>query len=162
MTLPVDPKARKDIPVYSGFIKYFPRAICAVAELSRIGNDQHNPGKEIHLDRSKSGDEKDAMMRHMIDDAMDIPVDTDNVLHATKMAWRAMANLEKALEKLDAPKQSEWIVNKSIISESPVGDDIWVDVVLRNGESFCDKARSIDWELSGDPGDVMTYRIHKS
>src|SRR4030066_136627 len=56
--LPTDPKARKAIPVYSGFIKYFPRAICAVAELSRIGNDEHNPGKSLHWDRSKSGDEK--------------------------------------------------------------------------------------------------------
>lgn len=36
MTLPTDPKARKAIPVYSGFIKYFPRAICAVAAANWI------------------------------------------------------------------------------------------------------------------------------
>lgn len=100
MTLPTDPKARKAIPVYSGFIKYFPRAICAVAELSRIGNDQHNPGKPLHWDRSKSGDEKDALMRHLIDQTIDgdQAADTDGVLHATKKAWRAMADLEKILE----------------------------------------------------------------
>lgn len=98
--LPTDPKARKAIPIYSGFIKYFPRAICAVAELSRIGNDQHNPGKPLHWDRSKSGDEKDALMRHLIDQTIDgdEAADEDGVLHATKKAWRAMADLEKVLE----------------------------------------------------------------
>jgi len=87
--------------VYSGFIKYFPRAICAVAELSRIGNDQHNPGKPLGWDRSKSGDEKDALMRHLIDQTIDgdQAADTDGVLHATKKAWRAMADLEKILEQ---------------------------------------------------------------
>lgn len=98
--LPTDAQARKAIPVYSGFIKYFPRAIVAVAELSRIGNDQHNPGKPLHWDRSKSGDEKDAMMRHLIDQTIDgdYVTDSDGVLHATKKAWRAMADLEKILE----------------------------------------------------------------
>lgn len=99
MTLPTDAAARKAIPVYSGFINYFPRGMIAVAQLSRIGSDQHNPGKPLHWDRSKSGDEMDALVRHMLDDAMGVPTDTDGVLHATKLAWRAMANLEKVLEK---------------------------------------------------------------
>lgn len=89
-------KQRKEAPVYSGFIRYFPDAIVAVAELSRIGNEQHNPGKPLHWDRSKSGDEKDALARHLIDIET---VDTDDVLHATKVAWRAMANLQKLLEE---------------------------------------------------------------
>lgn len=88
---------RKGIPVFSGFMAYFPDAIRAVAELSRIGNDQHNPGKPLHWDRSKSGDELDAMMRHLLDD-LDGEPDTDGVLHATKAAWRSMANLQKKLE----------------------------------------------------------------
>lgn len=98
--LPTDPAARKHIPVYSGFVAYFPRGICAIAELSRIGNDQHNPGKPLGWDRSKSGDEKDALMRHLIDQTIDgdQAADTDGVLHATKKAWRAMADLEKILE----------------------------------------------------------------
>lgn len=100
MTLPTDAKARKAIPIYSGFIKYFPDAIAAVAELSRIGNDQHNPGTPLHWDRSKSGDELDAQCRHLLDMAQqgEDAVDTDEVLHATKNAWRAMANLQKLLE----------------------------------------------------------------
>ena len=96
--LPADAKKRKNIPVYTGFIKYFPRAVCAVAELSREANEQHNPGTPVHWDKSKSKDELDALMRHLIDDALGVPHDSDGVLHATKMAWRAMANLERVLE----------------------------------------------------------------
>ena len=98
--MPTDANARKGIPVFSGFIAYFPRAIIAVAELSRIGNDQHNPGTPLHWDRTKSADEKDALMRHLLDQVLegDAAVDTDSVLHATKKAWRAMADLEKILE----------------------------------------------------------------
>jgi len=97
--LPTDAQERKAIPIYSGFVKYFPRGIVAVAELSLKGSDQHHPGQPVHWDRGKSSDELDALMRHMIDDVTGVPVDTDEVLHATKLAWRAMANLEKILEK---------------------------------------------------------------
>ena len=95
MTLPKDAKARKDVPIYSGCIKYFPDALAAVAELSRIGNDQHNPGKPLHWDRSKSGDELDAMLRHAVEAGT---FDVDGVRHSTKVAWRALANLQKELE----------------------------------------------------------------
>lgn len=106
MSLPTDAAARKVLPIYSGFIKYFPLAIAAVAELSRKGNDQHNPDKPLHWDRSKSSDELDAQMRHLLDMAEQGPLakDTDNVYHATKNAWRAMANLQKLLEGVDSDK----------------------------------------------------------
>lgn len=105
MSLPTDPKARKAIPIYSGFVRYFPDAMMAVAELSRIGNDQHNPGKPLHWDRSKSGDELDAQLRHLVDMASmgEDGKDTDDVFHATKNAWRAMANLQKLLERKREP-----------------------------------------------------------
>lgn len=98
MTLPTDAAARKAIPIYSGFIKYFPDAIAAVAELSRKGNDQHNPGKPLHWDRSKSGDEMDALMRHLADEAAGVPLDTDGVPHYVKVCWRALAYAQKRLE----------------------------------------------------------------
>jgi len=94
--LPVDAKARKAVPIYSGFIKYFPRAIAAVAHLSQVGNDQHNPGQPLHWDRSKSGDELDALMRHLLEAD---GVDKDGIDHLCKVAWRSMAALEKRLEK---------------------------------------------------------------
>lgn len=93
--LPTGAAERKAIPVYTGFMKYFPKAMAAVAELSRVGNEQHNPGKPLHWDRSKSGDELDACMRHMLEAGT---IDTDGIRHSTKGAWRAMANLEKELE----------------------------------------------------------------
>jgi len=94
-SLPTDAKARKEVPLYSGLIRYFPRALQAVAELSFIGNQQHNPGKPLHWDRSKSGDEHDALCRHLWEAGT---VDTDGVRHSAKVAWRALAALEKELE----------------------------------------------------------------
>lgn len=94
--LPIGAAARKALPVYSGFVKYFPKAMVAVCELSKKGNDQHNPGKPLHWDRSKSGDEKDALMRHLLEAGA---IDTDGIRHSAKVAWRAMANLEKELEE---------------------------------------------------------------
>lgn len=102
MSLPKDAKERKNVPVGTGFVDYFPDAIVAVAELSRIGNEQHNPGKPLHWDRSKSGDESDALMRHFIERGT---VDTDGVRHSTKVAWRAMALLQKELED-DTPDEA--------------------------------------------------------
>ena len=85
--LPEGAKERKDIPVYTGFINYFPRAIAAVAKISLIGGLQHGQTAEtLHWDRSKSGDELDAMMRHILDGDWE------------QVAWRAMANLEKKEE----------------------------------------------------------------
>lgn len=93
--LPTNAKERKALPLYSGVVRYFPDALIAVAELSRIGNDQHNPGKPLHWDRSKSGDEHDALLRHLWEAGM---VDTDGVRHSTKVAWRALAALQKEIE----------------------------------------------------------------
>jgi hypothetical protein len=93
--LPIDPAARKSIPIGTGFVDYFPDAMAAVAELSRIGNDQHNPGKPLHWDRSKSGDESDALMRHFLERGT---IDIDGVRHSAKLAWRAMALLQKEIE----------------------------------------------------------------
>jgi hypothetical protein len=87
--------ARKATPVYSGVIKYFPDALQAIAQCSKAGNDQHNPGEPLHWARGKSGDELDALTRHLIDAGT---IDTDGVRHSTKVAWRALANLQKELE----------------------------------------------------------------
>tara|TARA_R110000764_G_scaffold47116_1_gene105476 strand:+ start:2965 stop:3372 length:408 start_codon:yes stop_codon:yes gene_type:complete len=91
-------KERKDTPVFSGVLAYFPLAIKEVSKASKAGNDQHNPGTSLHWDRSKSGDELDALTRHLLDHSIN-PVDDDGVLHLTKVCWRAMAALQKELEK---------------------------------------------------------------
>lgn len=87
--------ARKDQPVATGVLDYFPDAIRAVALCSKVGNEQHNPGTPMHWDRAKSGDEADALMRHFMERGT---VDTDGILHSTKVAWRALAMLQKELE----------------------------------------------------------------
>lgn len=74
---------------------YFPDALCAVARNSKKGNEQHHPGEPLHWDRSKSQDERDALMRHLIQAGT---IDTDGVRHSTKVAWRALAALQKELE----------------------------------------------------------------
>ena len=88
-------KDRKDTPVFSGVLNYFPDAIRAVAKCSKVGNDQHNPNKPLHWDRSKSGDELDALTRHLLEAGT---IDTDGIRHSTKVAWRALANLQKEIE----------------------------------------------------------------
>lgn len=93
--LPTDAKARKDIPLATGVFDYFPKALAAIAEVSRIGNEQHNPGTPLHWDRSKSGDEADALARHLLERGK---LDTDGLRHSAKMAWRSLALLEKELE----------------------------------------------------------------
>jgi len=89
-------KARKERPIYSGVLKYFPDALMEVAHCSWAGNEQHNPGTPLHWDRSKSADELDAMMRHMLEIDKE---DDDGILHATKVAWRGLAYLQKLLER---------------------------------------------------------------
>lgn len=99
MTLPTDPKARKAIPLQTGCYDYFPRALAAVADCSRAGNEQHHPGTPLHWDRSKSTDEADSLARHQQQRGT---IDGDGVRHSAKVAWRALAQLEKELEAVEA------------------------------------------------------------
>lgn len=89
-------KERKETPIYSGVLMYFPDAIRALAKCSLAGNKQHNPDKPLHWDRSKSGDELDALTRHLMEAGTR---DIDGILHSTKIAWRALANLQKEIER---------------------------------------------------------------
>jgi hypothetical protein len=87
-SLPDNAEERKRIPIYTGFINYFPDAIVAVAGHSYVGGLQHGQTPDtLHWDRSKSTDELDALMRHIVEEDW------------VAVAWRAMANLQKQLEK---------------------------------------------------------------
>lgn len=90
---------RKNQPVARGVLDYFPDALLAVAELSRIGNEQHNPGQPMHWAREKSTDHADCIIRHLIDRGTN---DTDGVGHTVKVAWRALALLQTELEAADS------------------------------------------------------------
>jgi hypothetical protein len=86
---------RKETPIFTGVLNYFPDAIRELARVSYVGNQQHNPDKPMHWDRSKSGDELDALSRHLLEAGT---IDTDGIRHSAKVAWRALANLQKEIE----------------------------------------------------------------
>lgn len=86
---------RKAMPLASGVLDYFPDALLVVAEVSRIGNEQHHPGEPLHWDKSKSTDEADALLRHLLDRGT---IDSDGVRHTAKVAWRALALLQRELD----------------------------------------------------------------
>jgi hypothetical protein len=95
MILPTDPQERKNLPITTGVLDYFPLAIAEVARVSKAGNDQHNPGQPLHWAKEKSTDHADCIPRHLIDR---YSRDTDGQRHAAKMAWRALAFLQMLLE----------------------------------------------------------------
>ena len=86
--LPENAALRKEIPIHTGFVKYFPDAIAAVAKQSYVGGLQHGQTLEnLHWDRTKSTDHLDAMMRHIVEEDW------------VAVAWRAMANLQQKIEE---------------------------------------------------------------
>lgn len=94
----VDKKSqeRKDTPVFSGFLRYFPLAVAEVARLSKAGNDKHNPGQPLHWSKGKSNDHADCIARHLMEHDQ---MDDDGFMHDVKVAWRAMALLQTRLEQ---------------------------------------------------------------
>jgi hypothetical protein len=94
--LPDDPKERKKYPLATGLFDYFPDALAVIANVSWVGNEQHNPGQPLHWDRSKSQDEADTMLRHFSQRGSK---DTDGTRHLAKAAWRMLAMLQKELEE---------------------------------------------------------------
>ena len=89
---------RKATPVYSGVISYFPLALKEISKASYEGQRQHNPDKPLHWDRSKSGDELDAMMRHLLDHASGELFDDCGTRHIVKCGWRILAFIQKTME----------------------------------------------------------------
>jgi hypothetical protein len=98
--LPSDSRSRKDIPLVRGLLDYFPGALAAVADVSRVANEQHNPGEEMHWARAKSRDHADCIVRHLVDRG---GVDVDGLRHSAKIAWRALALLQEELEATGSP-----------------------------------------------------------
>lgn len=95
MGIPTEAAARKALPLCTGVLDYFPDALLAVAHCSKVGNDQHNPGQPLHWAKEKSTDEADALVRHLLQRGT---LDTDGVRHSAKVAWRALAMLQREIE----------------------------------------------------------------
>ena len=93
---PIDKaQLRKNTPVFSGVLDYFPDGVIALARCSFAGQQQHAPDEPLQWHREKSGDELDALARHLLQAGT---IDDDGIRHSAKVAWRAMANLQKELE----------------------------------------------------------------
>jgi len=95
MSLPKDAATRKAGPICTGVLDYFPDALFEVAHCSKVGNDQHNPGQELQWAKEKSTDEADALVRHLMERGT---LDSDGVRHSAKVAWRALAMLQREIE----------------------------------------------------------------
>ena len=103
--LPTGAKARKDTPLCTGVLDYFPLALAEVARVSKAGNDQHNPGEPLHWSREKSRDHADCILRHLMERGT---VGADGMRHSAQLAWRALALLQVELET-EKPSGVEWV-----------------------------------------------------
>jgi hypothetical protein len=88
------------MPLMRGALDYFPAALAEVANVSRAGNEQHNPGQPMHHARGKSNDHADCIVRHLMDRGT---TDEDGLRHTAKAAWRVLALLQEELEAAGAP-----------------------------------------------------------
>jgi hypothetical protein len=106
VTLPTDSQERKNAPLARGVLDYFPDALFAIARLSVLGNDKHNPGQPLHWAKEKSTDHADCVLRHMAERGKwDTESYSEPVRHSTAAAWRALANLQTEIEN-DRKEQS--------------------------------------------------------
>lgn len=92
--LPTDAAARNAIPMCTGVLDYFALALAEIAKLSKVANEQHNPGQPMHWAVGKSTDHADKILKHLTDRGL---LDTDGMRHSAKVAWRALAMLTEEL-----------------------------------------------------------------
>jgi hypothetical protein len=92
--LPTGRDDRKAIPLARCLFDYFPAALAEVARISYEGNKQHNGNSEPFWAYDKSMDEADCLLRHFAERGT---VDSDGLSHSAKVAWRALALLQREL-----------------------------------------------------------------
>lgn len=92
--LPVLPTANRPTHL-SSVIYYWPNALAALAKLNVQGNMQHyNDISNVQWRYKISPEHIDKLLNHLIDHGT---TDIDGVRHSTKVAWRALCNLENEL-----------------------------------------------------------------
>jgi hypothetical protein len=129
-----DSHSRKQCPIARGVLDYFPDALAAVANVSYVGNAQHNGNAPMHWAREKSTDHADCIVRHLIDRGK---LDTDGLRHTAKVAWRGLALLQEELEReLTELHQSDTIGETQGQSDVAVNYQSIPDVVAEvNGQT---------------------------
>jgi hypothetical protein len=183
MNLPTDSKARKNMPMARGLLDYFPDALAAVAELSMLGNEKHNPGQPLHWSKHKSTDHADCVIRHLADRGKWIDGEYEKpVRHSTGAAWRALANLQIEIEAERAGSTVEaYLKNLAALASAvgvPVADaDGWIEWnggarPLFNGETevmvkfrgstnemSAGNGLGLNWNHDGGLGDIVAYKV---
>lgn len=101
---------RKQRPVLTGLLDYFPDACREVAHCSHVCNEQHNPGEPMHWAKDKSIGRGDEIVRHLMDRSK--VFDTDGVRVLAKAAWRALELLQRQIEAERANQAIEEAVRK--------------------------------------------------
>lgn len=86
---------RKEYPIVTGVLDYFPDALAMVAHVSYLGNQKHNPGEPLHWARGKSMDHLDCIGRHLTERE---EIEQADVIHMANAAWRVLAELQMYLE----------------------------------------------------------------
>jgi hypothetical protein len=131
-TIEQDRDKRKNAPLCRGVVDYFPAALMGVAECSRIANEQHNPGEEMHWARGKSTDHADCILRHLIERN---DVDTDGIPHVVKVAWRALALAQEYYEAQGyAPGYASRFAEKEDVFEGVAEEDRSAAENIEKGE----------------------------
>lgn len=115
-SLPDDADTRNKYPMADGLLDYFPNALAEVSAVSRIGNEQHNPGQPMHWARGKSTDHANKIIRHLIDRGKR---DGKGVRHSAYAAWRALALLQEEIERDEgAPLPRNAVPNVGAVNPS--------------------------------------------
>lgn len=90
-------------PLQQGAIDYFPRALKAVANISRFGKEKYKVEYSDQNWRRVEGAEgryKDARARHIADEAIDgLYAEDSELLHAAHAAWNSLAYLDLLLTR---------------------------------------------------------------
>lgn len=89
VVLPDDSAKRKEFPIYRGLFQLFPNALAEVSHHTYLNCRKHLgedlPEGTCAWDKSKSQDELDAMLRHIMEEDW------------VAVAWRALGHLEREL-----------------------------------------------------------------
>jgi hypothetical protein len=87
----------KDDRIATGVVDYFPNALAAVGRHSRLGNEKHNPGEEMHWAFDKSTAHADAAMSHFAQRGQIDPETGED--YDVGALWRMLAMVETRLLK---------------------------------------------------------------
>lgn len=114
---PDNDKARKMLPIFKYFTRYFPKAHREVTKVCVVNNVRYSPGCEpadLNWSRGKSTDQLGSAFRHMLESAVDGKVFEDvpkevaeitgveRVYVLAEAMWRIGAELELTIEREEA------------------------------------------------------------